>query len=136
MDKIQMSDTNTDALEQTEQTQAETAENPFDDVEDEVMYDSPDMPETEPAPSKEGHNDRSLGVGEWMITILFFLLPGINLIMMFLWAFSSRGNVHRRNLSRACLLWAIVLLIGFIVAITVAGYSLRDILRMIYRAFF
>lgn len=72
-------------------------------------------------------DNRTFGVGEWMITILFFLLPIINIIVMAIWAFSSKGNVHRKNLSRACLLWLIILLIGYIVAMTVAGYTIFDI---------
>ncbi|MDD4295761.1 MAG: hypothetical protein PHC69_02250 [Ruminiclostridium sp.] len=70
-----------------------------------------------------------LSVGEWMITILFFLLPGVNLVMMALWAFSSRGNVHRRNLSRACLLWWIIILIAYVVAMTIAGFTIFDIFK-------
>lgn len=72
---------------------------------------------------------RTLGVGEWMITILFFLLPIINIVVMAIWSFSSKGNIHRKNLSRACLLWLIILLIGYVVAMTVAGYTILDIFR-------
>lgn len=77
-----------------------------------------------PAPEEDR---RVLGIGEYMITILIYLLPGINIIMMAVWAFSTRGNINRRNLSRACLLWLIILLLGYVVAMTVAGYTILDI---------
>lgn len=76
----------------------------------------------------EREKDRRIpGVGEWMITILVYLLPGINIIVMAIWAFSSKGNLSRRNLSRACLLWIIILLLGYVVAMTVAGFTILDI---------
>jgi len=77
-----------------------------------------------------GHeNNKVLGVGDWMITILLYLIPILNIIMMAVWAFSSSGNINRRNLSRACLLWIIILLIAYVVAMTIAGYTILDIFR-------
>ena len=68
-----------------------------------------------------------LSVGDWMITILVYIIPVVNLIMMAIWAFSSKGNIHRKNLSRALLLWWIILLIAYVVAMTVAGFTIMDI---------
>jgi NADH:ubiquinone oxidoreductase subunit 3 (subunit A) len=79
-------------------------------------------PETEPGL-------RVLSVGEWMLTILFYIIPVVNIIMMAVWAFSSKGNIHRRNLSRALLLWVIIILIAYIVAMAVAGFTIFDIGR-------
>jgi hypothetical protein len=96
------------------------------------------MTENETASKKEGNpcedkipekDQKVLSVGEWMITILFYLLPGVNLVMMAIWAFSSKGNVHRRNLSRACLLWWIIILVAYVVAMTVAGFTIFDIFK-------
>jgi len=72
---------------------------------------------------------RVLSVGEWMLTILFYIIPVVNIIMMAVWAFSSKGNIHRRNLSRALLLWVIIILIAYIVAMAVAGFTIFDIGR-------
>lgn len=72
------------------------------------------------------HTDKStriLSVGEWMLTLFFFIIPAVNIIMMAYWAFSSGGNVNRRNLSRAGLLWLIILLIAYVVAMTAAGFT-------------
>lgn len=70
---------------------------------------------------------RTLSVGEWMLVIFAFLIPVINIIFMAVWAFSSEGNVHRRNLSRAALLWIIILLIAYVVAMTIAGFTILDL---------
>mgnify|MGYP000845574625 CR=1 FL=1 len=68
-----------------------------------------------------------LGVGDWMLTILVFLIPIVNIIFMAVWAFSSKGNIHRRNLSRASLLWVIILLIAYVVAMSIAGFTIMDL---------
>jgi len=70
-----------------------------------------------------------LSVGDWMVTILFYIIPVVNLIVTAIWAFSSKGNIHRRNLSRAVLLWWIILLFAYVVAMTVAGFTILDIFR-------
>jgi len=72
---------------------------------------------------------RALSVGEWMLVIFSFLLPVINIVFMALWAFSSRGNVHRRNLARASLLWLVILLASYVVAMTIAGFTIMDLFK-------
>jgi len=74
-------------------------------------------------------DSRVLSVGEWMLTVLFYIIPIVNIIMMAVWAFSSKGNIHRRNLSRALLLWVIIILIAYIVAMAIAGFTIFDIGR-------
>ncbi len=80
-------------------------------------------------PCAEDQDMRTLRVGDWMLTILFYIIPVLNIVMMAVWSFSSKGNVHRRNLSRACLLWVIILLIAYVVAMTVAGLTILDIFQ-------
>lgn len=84
--------------------------------------------EKQKIPNVTSENDtKILSVGQWMITILLFLLPVVNIIVMAVWAFSSKGNVNRRNLSRASLLWIIILLIAYVVAMTIAGFTIMDL---------
>lgn len=96
---------------------------------------APGAAESDRQPEKPPENkipDRDLkilGVGDWMITILFYIIPVVNLIMTAMWAFSSRGNIHRRNLSRAVLLWWIILLFAYVIAMTVAGFTILDIFQ-------
>lgn len=127
MDMKQPNEMNPVPLEQQLETQL--AQKPAEPISEEEEYaENPAaQPKAKPKSVVSVENNRTLGVGEWMITILFFLLPVINIIMMALWAFSSRGNVHRKNFARACLLWLIILLLGYVVAMTVAGYTIFDI---------
>lgn len=74
-------------------------------------------------------DSKVLSVGEWMLVIFVYLIPVVNIIVTAIWAFSSNGNVHRRNLSRALLLWVIILLVAYVVAMTVAGFTIMDLFR-------
>ena len=53
---------------------------------------------------------------DWLITLLLMAIPCVNLIMLFVWAFSHSGNHNRRNYARATLVFA---LIGFVLGIVV-----------------
>jgi len=57
------------------------------------------------------------------------LLPLINIIFMALWAFTSEGNIHRRNFARAAMLWLIIILIACVVALAIAGLADINLLR-------
>lgn len=122
MDKKQQIEMNPIPLEQ--QLDAQLTQKPAEPVAEVKHGDRQDSGLNErPQPSVPQEDHRTLGVGEWMITILLFLLPIVNIVVMAVWAFSSKGNVHRK----ACLLWMIILLLGYVVAMTVAGYTIFDI---------
>jgi len=72
---------------------------------------------------------KTLSVGEWMLVIFAMLLPLINIIFMALWAFTSEGNIHRRNFARAAMLWLIIILIACVVAMAIAGLADINLLR-------
>lgn len=62
-----------------------------------------------------------LSVGAYFVTFLVFCIPLVNVIMMFVWAFSSETNINKKNLCRAMLIWAIIgVVIGIIYAILAA----------------
>ena len=63
----------------------------------------------------EIETEKPLSTGEWVVTHLILLIPLVNLIMHFVWAFSE-GNISRRNFCRArLLLFAIALGLAMIV---------------------
>lgn len=42
-------------------------------------------------------------VGQWIVTILACMVPGINLLLILFWAFSASINKNLQNFSRAVL---------------------------------
>jgi len=57
-----------------------------------------------------------LTVVEWMISLIILMIPVVNIIMTFVWAFGS-GNITRKNFCRASLIMA---LLGTVIAIIIA----------------
>lgn len=49
-------------------------------------------------------NERVMSVKEWVITFLIMMVPVVNLVMYFVWAFGSEGNLNRKNWAKANLL--------------------------------
>lgn len=54
-----------------------------------------------------------VSVGDWMITLLIMYLPIINIIMLFVWAFSGNINVSKANWAKATLIWILISIILF-----------------------
>jgi hypothetical protein len=49
-----------------------------------------------------------LTVRQWILTLLLIYLPPVNLIFLLYWALGRKGNVSRRNFSRASLIMGAV----------------------------
>lgn len=54
-------------------------------------------------------------VRDWLLLFLLLIIPFVNLILMFYWAFSSSGNPNRRSYCRAFLVVFGILIIAQIV---------------------
>lgn len=48
-------------------------------------------------------NKSVMTLGEWLITLVIFMVPCVNIIMYFVWAFGN-GNENRKNFCRASLI--------------------------------
>ena len=71
-----------------------------------------------------GMDTTPLSMGEWLLTILAAVIPCAGIILYLIWAFSSSGNLHRRNFCRAYLiveLIGVVLVFIFAMATAASG---------------
>ena len=71
--------------------------------------------------------EEPVSVGEWLITMLIMMVPCVNIIMMFVWAFGSSSKKSKSNYFKACLIitgivFALYLLL--VIFAVVAGVSL------------
>ncbi|MEY8352272.1 hypothetical protein AALB39_02830 [Lachnospiraceae bacterium 54-53] len=48
-------------------------------------------------------NKSVMTMGEWIVTLIVLMVPCVNVIMMFVWAFGN-GNENRKNFCRANLI--------------------------------
>lgn len=75
-----------------------------------------------PAPESE----RAVSIGDWILTFILLLLPVVNIVMMFVWAFSSNTPKSKSNFFKAYLIVVGVMLLLAIIATAVLfslGYS-------------
>jgi fatty acid desaturase len=59
------------------------------------------------------YQHRPVSVGEWMITLLLMAIPLVNIIMLFVWAFSGSTNLSKANWAKATLLWTLIIIIVY-----------------------
>ena len=60
--------------------------------------------------SPTGEDTLPMTVGDWMVTLLILAIPIVNIIMYFVWAFSSSGNVNLKTYCQASLIWFLILM--------------------------
>ena len=66
--------------------------------------------------------EQPMSYGEWMLTLLLLAIPCVNIIMLFVWAFSSGTPKSKSNFFKAYLIFAAIGLgIGLLISIVAGG---------------
>lgn len=74
-------------------------------------------------------NKSVVSMGEWLVTMLIMIIPLVNFIMLFVWAFGSNTPESKANWAKAQLVWMVIGIIlvvifwGAIAAIFVGASS-------------
>lgn len=58
----------------------------------------------------EDHNQKTMSVKDWLITLILSALPLVGIVMLFVYAFGNNENVNRQNWAKAQLLLAAIVL--------------------------
>lgn len=80
-----------------------------------------------PAPQYAPPAEVPVSIGDWVLSFFVMLIPVVNIIMMFVWAFSSGTNKSKSNFFKAQLIiWLVIILISIIATVVLvsAGFSL------------
>ena len=56
-----------------------------------------------------------ISLGEWIITFIVLAIPLVNIIMLFVWAFSGGTNPSKQNFCKATLIVYLVCIVLFFV---------------------
>ena len=68
-----------------------------------------------------GHQQAPVvSVKEWLITNLILMIPMVNLVMIFVWAFNSNTNPNKANYFKAALILFVIYLV-LAVAVVIFG---------------
>lgn len=78
-------------------------------------------------------NTQPMSVKDWLITFLIMLIPFVNLVMIFVWAFGSNVNLSKKNFFKAYLiilaifivLWIGLMILG-VASVALLSSSLRQ----------
>ena len=62
-------------------------------------------------------NKNDMSINDWLITFLVLLIPIVNIIMLFVWAFSSNTNRNKSNWAKASLIYSIIIPFIFLIFI-------------------
>lgn len=62
-------------------------------------------------------------VGEWIISMLLMIVPCVNIVLIFVWAFSSSEKKSKSNYFKASLIMTGVVLVLYILIIFVAAFA-------------
>ena len=64
----------------------------------------------QPQPYQNADLNRPLGIGQYMGMFILMLIPLVNIIMIFTWAFGGSVNLNKKNMARAILIMALILI--------------------------
>ena len=93
---------------------------------EEVQAQARPVQEAQPAPIATGNE--TVTVGEWFLMSLITMIPCVNIIMLFIWAFGKNVKPSKRNYCRYVLIMSLILIIGMVVFMVVAGASAAALL--------
>ncbi len=66
-------------------------------------------------------NEKVMTMKDWIIVSLFMMIPIANIVLLFVWAFGSDGNLNRKNWAKAGLLLMAILMGLYFVFGTIAA---------------
>lgn len=78
------------------------------------------------APSERDDYAPVMTVGDWIKTMLLLAIPIVNIILVFVWAFSSTANPNKRNYFRASLILGAVSLFIILVLVITGNRMILD----------
>ena len=67
--------------------------------------------------------DSQLKVSDWLVIYLIMIIPIVNIIMLFNWAFSHSGNSTRKNWAKANLILVAVIVSLYLFFFIIFGMS-------------
>ena len=76
--------------------------------------------------------EEPISMGEWLVTMLLMLIPCVNIVLMFVWAFSSKEKKSKSNCFKAALIFAAIVLVLYIILIAIFGVAITSMINSNY----
>ena len=125
MDDMYNNDTvNENVNQATENAYQQSASDPYQkSVQEQLQYQYRE-PETD--------LEEPISMGEWLVTMLLMLIPCVNIVLMFVWAFSSKEKKSKSNYFKAALIFAAIFLVLYIILIAIFGVAITSMISSNY----
>jgi hypothetical protein len=65
-----------------------------------------------------------MSVKDWLITSLIMIIPLVNIVMLFVWAFGDGTNPNKANWAKAALLMSVIAVVFYILIFAVVGAAI------------
>jgi hypothetical protein len=65
-----------------------------------------------------------MSVKDWLITSLIMIIPLVNIVMLFVWAFGEGANPNKANWAKAALLMSVIAVVFYILIFAVVGAAI------------
>lgn len=125
MDDMYNNDTvNENVNQATENAYQQSASDPYQkSVQEQLQYQYRE-PETD--------LEEPISMGEWLVTMLLMLIPCVNIVLMFVWAFSSKEKKSKSNYFKAARIFAAIVLVLYIILIAIFGVAITSMISSNY----
>ena len=125
MDDMYNNDTvNENVNQATENAYQQSASDPYQkSVQEQLQYQYRE-PETD--------LEEPISMGDWLVTMLLMLIPCVNIVLMFVWAFSSKEKKSKSNYFKAALIFAAIVLVLYIILIAIFGVAITSMISSNY----
>ncbi|NLJ97379.1 MAG: hypothetical protein GX321_09530 [Clostridiales bacterium] len=78
-------------------------------------------------------NEPPISLGDWILTLIVLAIPCVNIIMLFVWGFSSGTNKSKQNYCRAVLIFILAaIIISLLLGTVLVGFLSRFIYYFSY----
>ncbi len=71
--------------------------------------------------------EEPMSVGDWLIILLIMMIPCVNVVMVFVWAFSNSEKKSKSNYFKAILIWSLIWIVLSIILSVVIGASVMSL---------
>ena len=72
--------------------------------------------------------EEPMSMGEWLISLLVMMIPCVNIVMMFVWAFSSTEKKSKSNFFKAYLIFFAIMIAFMIIMMVIMGAAVATTL--------
>lgn len=77
----------------------------------------------------ETSRKETLSIGDWLITLIISAIPLVNLIMLFVWSFSSGTHPSKANWAKATLILIAIVIILYIIFFAIFGATIFGLME-------